>query len=86
MNWFVDYKFHIFLQELVTIDGRIAGNDRCYKQKKKLELNCILATRGTTGVSLTSIILSCKFSVNVGKPVCLSLSDAAVAAIFVRRL
>jgi len=51
MNRYGDYKLQILLQELVTIDDRMTGNGGCYTQKKRLELCCILTTRGTTGVS-----------------------------------
>jgi hypothetical protein len=54
MNRYVDYKLQILLQELVTIDDRMTGNGGCYKQKKRLELNCILTIRGTTRASCDS--------------------------------
>jgi hypothetical protein len=67
MNWSVDYKLQMFLQELVTVDGRAADSGSRYKQKR-LELNCILATRQTARVPYHNNF-SCKFNVNVGKPV-----------------
>lgn len=83
MNSYVDYKLQILLQELVTIGDRITGNGGCYKQKKRLKLNCILTTRGTTGISTTVIFFfSCEFSVNIGKPLILSLMPGWLPSLY----
>jgi len=83
MNKYVDYKLQILLQELVTVDDRITGNGGCYKQKKRLELNCILTTRGTTGVSYDSnFFFSCEFSVNIGKSQRMSLMSGWLSSLY----
>jgi len=55
MNMYVDYKLQILLQELVTIDDRMTGNGDCYKQKKRLELYCILPPEGQQESHVTVI-------------------------------